>query len=192
MTTNSNGFMQIASEKVLQEYIASNLHDPWVGTPFQGYRYLDNKQKGEFGEQFTAKVLEKYGHTVEKSPKSHDSYDRIVNKTQKVEIKFSLSHTDNKNKVVKEDCFTMNHVSLGKEWDRLVFIGVNYDTDKSIGKFMEKETFEDLLTNKPEIFNTYFSKQQGGKDGNNDDYISADKKLKRLIESEYMHDLHEW
>lgn len=192
MTITSNGFMQIASEKALQDYINSNLHDPWVGTPFQGYRYLDNKQKGEFGEQFTSKVLETYGHTVEKSPKSHDSYDRIVNGTQKVEIKFSLSHTDNKNKVVKEDCFTMNHVSLGKQWDRLVFIGVNYDTDKSIGKFMEKEVFEDLLTNKPEIFSTYFSKQQGGKDGNNDDYISADKKLKRLIESEYMHDLHEW
>lgn len=183
-------FTTVAIDSDLVNFINSNLFDPWVGTPFQGYRYLDNKQKGNYGEVFTSKLLESQGLTVEKAKKSNDEYDRKVG-DYKVEIKFSLSHTDHKNQTTKEDEFTMNHVALKKGWDRLIFVGVNYDTDKSISKFMEKDDFEELIQN-GDLFNTYFSRQQGGKNGDNDDYISAGKKLKNLINSEYMKDLSEW
>ena len=86
----------------------------------------------------------------------------------------------------------MNHVAQHKNWDRLVFVGINYSIDKSIGKFMEKTTFDDLLHNNKQIFDMYFSIQQGGKNSNNDDYISSGKKLENLLNSEYMKDLSQW
>ena len=184
-------FTTISKTDDLVNFISSNLYDPWVGTPFQGYRYLDNKQKGNYGELFTSKILESQGLAVEKASKTNDEYDRKIG-DYKVEIKFSLSHTDHKKQTTKENSFTMNHVAQHKNWDRLVFVGINYSIDESIGKFMEKTTFDDLLHNNKQIFDMYFSIQQGGKNSNNDDYISSGKKLENLLNSEYMKDLSQW
>ena len=30
----------------IQQYIKDNICDPWDGTPFAGYKFLNNKQKG--------------------------------------------------------------------------------------------------------------------------------------------------
>jgi len=183
-------FTLIATDEELVNFINANLYDPWTGTPYEGYRYLDNKQKGNYGEIFASKILEKDGLVVEKAKKSNDSYDRKIG-DYKVEIKFSLSHTDHKKKSTKKDQFTLNHVALEKNWDRLVFVGINYEDSDSIGKFMEKSDFEKLMKDSDEFYN-YFSRQQGGKKSNNDDYISTGKKLKNLINSDYMKDLSEW
>lgn len=191
--TNKTGYAslyEIANQPPMQEFIAENLCDPWVGTPFQGYKFLDNKQKGQFGEIFTSNLLLKLGHTVEKSPKSNDSFDRLVN-GKKVEIKFSIAHTDNKKKIIKPNCFTMNHVSVNKDWDRLLFVGVNPVYTQSVMKFMEKETFIKIV-NDQEKFKNFFACQQGGNTGGNDDYMSTEKKLYRLLTSEYMRDITEW
>ena len=71
-------FTTISKTDDLVNFISSNLYDPWVGTPFQGYRYLDNKQKGNYGELFTSKILESQGLAVEKASKTNDEYDRKI------------------------------------------------------------------------------------------------------------------
>lgn len=188
--TRYSEIYEIANQVSTQEFIAENLCDPWVGTPFQGYKFLDNKQKGNFGELFVSNFFRDRGSKVEKSSKSNDSYDRKID-GYRVEIKFSIAHTDNKKKIVKPDCFTMNHVSVNKEWDRLLFVGINPLYTYSHIKFMNKKTFIDLLGCEEE-FKNFFSSQQGGNNGGNDDYMSADKKLYRLLTSQYMKDISAW
>jgi hypothetical protein len=184
-------YREIAKDNELLEYKQSKLNDPWIGTYFNGYRYLDPKQKGTYGELFIGKIFENNGFEVKKAEKSNDSYDRYID-GYKTELKFSLAHTDHKNNKVIENSFSLNHVSKNKYWDRLVFLGINYDTDNSIMKFMEKKDFVDLLENKKDDFFTYFSYQQGGKNGKNDDFMSKNTKLLKLLSSPYMREINEW
>lgn len=177
---------EVAGHSALVDYISSNCFDPWIGTPYERYRYMDNKQKGEYGERLVSLLFETLGSKVERAITSTACYDRLID-GMKVEIKFSLAHTDNKNMRIKPDCFTMNHVAVGKDWDRLVFVGVNPTTHKNREVFMTKEMFVAALES-----GEFFSSQQGGKNGGNDDYMIAGPKLIRLIESEFVKDIAEW
>jgi len=152
-----NNFQVIFSDGVLQRYIQSNLKDPWINTPFEGYTYLNPKQKGNFGEQFVSKLLES-NHTIEKP--SNTGHDRIID-TIKSEIKFSLACKGIKDK------FTINHVSKNKDWDRLIFCGINpKEEDIRIGWF-SKSMFIEYLQDPTCKFNY----QQGGNKIKNDDYM---------------------
>jgi hypothetical protein len=187
---NAKYFWNIANADIHRQYIMENTFDPWIGTPFEGYRHLGNKQKGEYGERLVYDFFRRNGAEVKKPPTSTSGHDIVVNDIL-VEVKFGLSHTNNKLGTIKQDVFTINHVAIGKDWERLLFIGINSDINDLRAKFMEKDTFIELYKDKYE-FNKYFSVQQGGKHGNNDDFISADKKLNRLINSDYMKDISEW
>jgi len=182
--STKQALFEIANTDSLQEYISQNLYDPWIDTPFKGYRYMDNKQKGELGERYATLMLEHLGHNVEMPHSSTAGYDRIVNGI-KTEIKFSLAHTDNKKKCLKKDMFTLNHVSHGKDWERLLFVGINREPEDMRIGWMTKEDFSKACS-------LYFGSQQGGKKVQNDDYLCAGKNLIRLIESEYMNDITEW
>lgn len=177
--------MNIAGRPHIQSYIAQNICDPWKETPFSGYRSMDNKQKGALGEMLVREHFIDLGHEVKTAETSTSGYDLIIDGIR-TEVKFSLAHTDIKNNKTKTDCFTMNHVAVGKNWERLIFLGVNQQSDPRF-VFTTKELFVKAL-NKGE----YFSRQQGGKHGNNDDYMIAGAKLKKLIESEYMKGISEW
>jgi hypothetical protein len=167
-------------DEELNGYIKERLYDPWVGTVLEGYRYMDNKQKGGLGELFVEKLMERLGHVVEKPVNT--AHDRIINGI-KTEIKFSVAHTDHKKKEIKEDCFTLNHVSEEKDWERLVFAGMNPDLTMWCVYFT-KEQFKEMLAT-----GEYFSAQQGGKKLDNDDYLIASTKLKKLLNSEYVQDV---
>jgi hypothetical protein len=176
----------IAHDTNIQEYIKENLHDPWVGTPFANYRYLDNKQKGMMGEIYVKKIFENCGYKVSFASTSTAGHDLVINDIL-TEVKFSLAHTDHKKKQTKHDEFIMNHVALGKNWERLIFIGVNRDDMSFRAKYMTKKLFRDAIKK-----GHLFSVQQGGKHGGNDDYIISSKKLRELMNSNYMKDLNEW
>jgi hypothetical protein len=183
---DTSRIFEIAANDEVQNYIKENLFDPWVGTPFAGYRFMDNKQKGALGEMIVKFFFEKSGLTVKKAKTSTSGHDLVIDGIL-TEVKFSLSHTDIKKKKTKEDCFTMNHVAIGKDWQRLIFLGINKDRSRIRCKFMTKQMFSDALECK-----NIFSYQQGGKKTKNDDFIIAQRKLVTLMDSPFMKDISEW
>lgn len=196
ITTNGvlmslNIYQDVAKNVDLIEYIDTNLYDSWQGTAFQGYRHLGSKQKGNYGESFVSKLFSLHNRRVEPGKENNGGHDRIID-GYLTEIKFSLAHTDHKKKCIKPNTFTMNHVSLEKDWERLVFVGINPEPHESYAKFITKQDFARLLNDETETFFKYFSRQQGGKKSTNDDYISSEAKLRKLLESEYMRDITEW
>lgn len=183
-------FWNIAKSDIHRQYINENLIDPWIGTPFEGYRNLGNKQKGEYGERLVYDFFRRNGAIVSKPPTSTSGHDIVVNNIR-VEIKFALSHTNNKLGTIKQDTFIINHVAIGKDWERLLFVGINENILDTRAKFMEKNTFIEMFKNQTDFYK-YFNVQQGGTHGNNDDFISADKKLYNLLKSDYVKDISEW
>lgn len=147
----------------LDSFIQSNLKDPWEGTLFEKYVFLNPKQKGGFGEIFTSNVLRHIGLEVIKAEKGTSPYDRYVN-GKKCEIKFGLATRDKKGGV-KKDNFIINHVSKEKEWEFLLFIGISDPVDLQMRPIWF--TREDFKKYGCSCFNT----QQGGKKIENDDYM---------------------
>ncbi len=178
-------FNQMFADGSLQNYIEQNLADPWKGTPFEGYVYMSPKQKGEFGERFTTKYLEHLGHEVKRAKTSTAGHDRVVDDLL-TEIKFSLA-TRNKSKGgVIDDKFIINHVSSGKDWERLVFVGVNKNEDDLRVVWFSKEDFNNNLSSDNSLFNV----QQGGKGVGNDDYICT--KVESLLKSDWVNTIDSW
>lgn len=158
-------FYSIFEDGSLRDYINQNAQDPWVGTPFQGYVFMSPKQKGEFGERFVAKYFDAKGSEVKRAKTSTAGHDRVIDGIM-TEIKFSVA-TRNKVGGVKEDQFIINHVSKDKDWERLVFFGINPTEDNCCFFWFNKEDFIKHL----ESDNCLFAPQQGGKSIGNDDYI---------------------
>ena len=102
-------FDSIFYDGSLQQYVADNRKDPWIGTNFEGYVFLSPKQKGEFGERFVSKYFEAKSSKVKRAKTSTAGHDRIIDDIM-VEIKFGLATRDKKSGV-KENQFIINHVS---------------------------------------------------------------------------------
>lgn len=168
----------LESAKELKTYIEDTNIDLWKGTPFEGYVFMSNKNKGSFGERLLEKLWIRNGDVV--IPPTNTGHDRIVNKIKR-EIKFSLAQTCRKTLQVNNNVFIMNHVSLGKDWDELYFYGVNRDFT-TVEILLTKEDFKKIMSDPNQ---TYFKPQQGGKGINNDDYISSSKNLMELYASEW-------
>lgn len=166
-------------DNTVPNYIKSKLVDTWKNTPFEGYTFLSPRQKGMMGENFVEKIMITNGHNV--SPKQNEGHDRIINKI-KTEIKFSLC--SNGKNGPKEDYFFINHVSTGKDWDRLIFCGVNYNLKNTRLFWFTKEDFEKHL--KP-----IFAKQQGGSSLSNDDYKLSGN-ISDLLNSKHIKSIDDW
>ena len=124
----------------LQNYIEQNLEDPWQRTPFEGYVFMSPKQKGEFGERFTSKYLTHLGCDVKRAKTSTAGHDRVVDDIL-TEIKFSLAIRNRRKGGVMFDKFIINHVSSGKDWERLVFVGINENEEDLRVIWFTKEDF---------------------------------------------------
>lgn len=171
----------VASAEMLG-FIAERCFDPWVNTPYEGYRKMDNKQKGDYGERLVTMMMNDLGHDVK--PPRTPGHDRIINNIQS-EIKFSLAQTDNKNKLVKPNVFALNHVSVGKDWERLIFAGVNPVDYENVIFWMTKEQFVSCKE-------LYFNSQQGGKKVGNDDWMVTGTKLIALANSNFVNNIETW
>ena len=169
----------------LQNYIEQNLEDPWQRTPFEGYVFMSPKQKGEFGERFTSKYLTHLGCNVKRAKTSTAGHDRVVDDIL-TEIKFSLAIRNRSKGGVIFDKFIINHVSSGKDWERLVFVGVNENEEDLRVIWFTKEDFNNHIASS----NSLFKVQQGGKGVGNDDYICTN--VKDLLECEWVKSISVW
>jgi hypothetical protein len=179
MTDNS--FMEVANQPLLQEFISKETHDPWDNTPFQGYVHMDPKQKGHFGELYVELIANKKGFIVERAPTTTAGHDRVINNIR-TEIKFSLAQKDKKNNCIKDNTFIINHIAENKDWERLIFVGINSNISDSILIWFTKEDFQEHLKSEK----CYIKRQQGGKNGGNDDYICGGKNLISLFEQPFI------
>lgn len=177
-------FASLIEESGLRDYIDANAQDPWHDTMFRGYVFMSPKQKGEFGERFVSKFFELMHCNVKRAKTSTAGHDRVVD-NYLTEIKFSLATRD-KNGGVKKDQFIINHVSKDKDWERLVFFGINQNQNDSRLIWFAKEDFLTHL----ESDENCFASQQGGKSIGNDDYICT--KVDRLIECSFVKSITEW
>lgn len=174
----------------LTNYIKENLDDLWRGTFLQGYRYMGNKQKGVFGELFALEYLKSKGFKVNGRQNNDTDYDLLV-EGLRVEVKFSVALTETNKKTgvqrLVKDKFMMNHIGIGKDYDRILFIGINPIFKESRIVWFDKKDIKKSINN-----DEYFDSQQGGKKSDNDDYMCGAKKLMKLINSNYAKTLDQW
>ena len=170
-------FDDVFSDGYLQKFIKDKQNDIWKNSPFEGYVYLNPRQKGSFGEMFVEKHLTIRGHTVEK--RSSSGHDRIIDDI-KTEIKFGLC-----NKGV-DNCFLINHISKDKDWDRLIFFGINRTESNSILIWFSKEDFCNTI----QTSNDIFVHQQGGKKIKNDDFMCGN--IEGLLRQPFVNHISKW
>lgn len=139
--------------------------NPWENTVMEGYYNVNNRQKGVRGEEIVEELLKQLGYEVKR--RTNEGHDRIVNGI-KTEIKFSAATDRNYNYE-----FTFNHIGLHKDWDEVIFCGVNGDLTVRMVRF-NRETFPF----------EFFNVQQGGKNGGNDDHMCAGKRSTALLFNE--------
>ena len=170
----------------------------WHRDPtFCNYHKLGNKQKGTLGEYFVERMMKERGHDV--VPPTHTDHDKIVDGI-KTEIKFSLAVSEG-DKIVK-DKFIINHVAMTKDWDRLLFCGINPAMEWGNMKvrknddmphqrmrayFIEKEDFVQYMNSSG---NKLFKHQQSGEKGGNDDYICTN--FLELVNLPFVKPIQEW
>jgi len=158
----------------IEKLISKSIADEYKGTPLEGYKYLHPKQKGKIGEIIAQDYMESSGWEVAKP--TNPGHDRIIGNI-KTEIKFSVANP-----------MMINHLSVGKDWERLFFIGL--DSPKNIDSpttfFLFKEDFLDMIDED----HPAFRKQQGGKKLNNDDYIVPNVDF--LLADKRVMDISQW
>lgn len=177
-------FDSLFADGTLRSYIDNNLNDPWVGTPFEGYVFMSPKQKGEFGERFVTKFMENMLCEVKRAATSTAGHDRVIDNIR-TEIKFALATRARKGGVVV-DKFIINHVSVCKDWERLIFCGINPSEQDIRVFYITKEDFEAHLKSDDCLFNV----QQGGQNGGNDDYICTN--VAALMETTIARPIVQW
>ena len=151
----------------------------WIGTPFESYALLDPKNKGTFGEELVKTIVrDEYCIPVEK--RTSPGHDAIIG-GYPTEIKFSAATKRN-----MDYKFTFNHIGIGKDWDRIIFMGVNGDLENKLVWFTKKDILQLLETS------TCLAHQQGGKTSENDDYISANKNSQILMNHPLAKTMEQW
>ena len=187
-------FTNLFEDGSLQEYINQNAKDPWIGTPFEGYVHMSPKQKGEFGERFVSKFFtDMLLCDVKRAKTSTAGHDRVIleyleevmTSSYLTEIKFSLATRDKKGGVI-DDKFIINHVSVCKDWERLIFCGINPSEQDIRVFYITKADFEAHLESDDCLFNV----QQGGQNGGNDDYICTN--VAALMETSIARPIVQW
>lgn len=164
---------KIMKEKEMQKFVKENSNDPWVGTPAEGVCFLSNGKKGAWGEKLFKLLMISKGHIVnDRTNTGNDcKVDNII--------------TEVKTSVPCQDVLTINHIAEGKDWERLVVIGLNPKTKEQNIFWFSKKDFSKSIKNGSKIFN----RQQGGSKGGNDDYITN---VKKLLQSDFIKDISEW
>jgi len=181
----------------IRKYIKRNLNDPWIGTVLEGYPFLGNVQKGVVGEVYTSSHMkDELGSKVQPADCGPNGpYDRIIDCINS-EIKFSAANRDNSAPVptIKrnkhgEVNWIINHVAVGKCWERLIFCGMDLVNGVAVPNFVwcTKQDFIDCLNE-----TTLFKRQQNGQDGDNDDFMCSAANVIKWMKSDYTKDISKW
>jgi hypothetical protein len=162
------------SDEKVQNFISAAAYDPYVGTALEGYCYLHPKKKGKIGEEVARVIMEASGWEVTKP--TNPGHDRTIGGI-KTEVKFSVANP-----------MMINHLSIGKDWERLLFIGVDSpeNVDNPTTFFIYKEDFLNMIDEE----HPAFKNQQGGKKLDNDDYIVPNVSF--LLSDKRVRDIAKW
>ena len=177
-------FAEIFEDGEITKYIKDNTFDYWKDTPFEGYTALSPKNKGNVGEMFVEKYMRLQGSDIQ--DRENSGHDRIID-NYKTEIKFSLGCNNKKTKMVKEDEFRINHLSKGKDWERLIFFGVSPQLENCRFLWCDKVDFDSYM----QSGNGIFSNQQGGINLNNDDFMFSGK-FSLFTNLPFVKDIKDW
>jgi hypothetical protein len=185
----------------ISEYIRSMINDPWIDTDIEGYKFIGNVQKGAVGEVYVSNYMkDKLGSEVLPADcGTNGPYDRIIDGIN-TEIKFSAAHSDNdeyrktgvpsikRKKKSGEVDWTINHVAVGKCWERLIFCGMDLVDGVAVPNLVwcTKQDFIDCLDE-----TTFFNHGQGGNKGTDDDFMCS-AKIHKWMKSDYTKDIAEW
>ena len=170
------------------EWTRLNRHnDNWLSDPvFKNYHKLGNKQKGVAGEYFVEQVMKRMGFAV--TPPSDPGHDRTIGGV-KAEIKFSLAVS--KGDRIISDKFIINHVAVGKDWERLIFCGINPEdsfADRMRMFYFDKADFAEYIRKNGAT--GVFKHQQSGQKIGNDDYICT--KFGEFIRLPFVKSINDW
>lgn len=187
MILNETLTKKVLSDAQLLKFLEPD-PDPWTGHPLQGYVYKNNNVKGKYGELFVHTLMTELGHTVGKAKRSTSGHDRIINDIR-VEVKFGAAHRDKKNKgFTCPDVFSFNHLSVKKDWERAILIGMNIDTVYAVW-FTKQDFIKEL--DRPK---RYFKRQQSGKNGGNDDWMFMTDTLawQNFLKENWVKNINQW
>jgi hypothetical protein len=178
------------------------INDPWIDTDIEGYKFIGNVQKGAVGEVYVSNYMkDKLGSEVLPADcGTNGPYDRIIGGIN-TEIKFSAAHSDNdayrktgvpsikRKKKSGEVDWTINHVAVGKCWERLIFCGMDLVDGVAVPNLVwcTKQDFINCLDE-----TTFFNHGQGGNKGTDDDFMCSATKVYKWMKSDYTKDIAEW
>ena len=185
----------------------TKLNHNWESDPiFQTYHKQGNKQKGTNGEYVVENLFRALGKNVVATRDSEyegTDFDMVVD-GYKTEVKFSLANS--KGNQINVDKFIINHVGIEKQWDRLVFCGINPEGSPTRVHmyFVEKQDIEDYINSyvvparqtsdielRKKIFKTcVFKPQQGGFKTLNDDYMCTS--FQKLVSLPFIKPIEMW
>lgn len=175
---------EIKNENVLESVILTAMNNIinenlWAGTPLESYALLDPKNKGIVGEEIIKTAIQKkYSIPVDK--RINPGHDAII-KGYKTEVKFSAATKRN-----YDYKFTFNHIGLDKDWERIIFMGINGDMTVKIVWFTKDDIIQLIKTS------NCIRHQQGGNNSKNDDYIVANKNSQILMNHPLAKTLQQW
>lgn len=167
------GTTMINETTIYTAYELCDLDNPWHHTPYEIYYTIGAKSKGSVGEAIVAQFLREKGQKVNK--RVNPGHDLIVDGI-KTEIKFSLASKRNCNK-----CFTFNHIGVNKDWERIIFCGINGDLEECFVWF-DKNTLKQILHDEK-----CFTLQEG-----EDDFFSMGSRSSNLLNHPLAKKMEEW
>lgn len=98
------------------EVISDNSPDSiWTGAPLESFRRVHNTNRGDIGEEFLARYLERSGVPIHRSESRVAPWD-IEIRGRKLEVKTASEDTSG--------LFQFNHVRLDRAYDYLFCLGV--------------------------------------------------------------------
>lgn len=178
-------FDYIFADGKLKNYIQESTFDCWIGTNFEGYSSMSSPNKGVFGEMFVEKYMDNLGSEVKE--RTNKGHDKIID-GHKTEIKFSLGANSKKTKKQRDRVFRINHLSVDKDNDRVIFFGISKIPDESVMVWWNSKDFNDYISSGPGIFHY----QQGGKKIKNDDYMFCGDDIQKFLDLDFVKHIDEW
>ena len=97
--------------EIIREHSPENI---WLDSPLIGYRMLGNTNRGEIGEEFVRRYLERHGIPVEKGNRTSRTDLRVD--TKWLEVKTASLGANG--------TFQFNHVRLDRRYDYLLCLGI--------------------------------------------------------------------
>jgi len=170
------------SDDYLKEIEDQSMANRWKDTKYEVLVHMNIRQKGRFGELYARDRMISLNHSVTK--RTSPGHDWVID-GHKTEIKLGLC-------IKQDDLCIMNHISVKKDWDRLLFIVFNAPEENNrLVWFTKEDLLElELKRNNNNLFERLFKHQQGGKSIKNDDYMCYNIPL--LLQQPFVHQLSDW